>query len=201
MKIIYPPRPVGKIHHNQLDKLEAKKTYLCQRKFRGSRNLIHRATDGQISLFSRHGRKHLKFKPSKQLITQLESLNFESNQEYWLDSELMDQEYVILYDVLHAGKYLYGVKQTDRLNLLANICNNPSELASNKIALHVASKILLAEHWTDAFKAHYNELIHLDCIEGLFLRLKDSFLDNFGYKEYEVNWQLRCRKPGPNYQL
>lgn len=204
MKIIYPPRPKGKVPPNQLDIIEERNTHVIQRKFRGSRNIIHRATDGRISFYSRHGRSHLKYKLPKFLALEIESLNFENGKEYWLDSELMHphiENVVILYDVLQAGKYLYGVNQIERLELLSNICRNPKELSEPKIALCVTKHVWMAENWESDFSQHFNEFIHLDHIEGLVLRQKDSCLDDFGSKEYEIDWQIRCRKKGPNYLL
>lgn len=204
MRILYPPRPQGKVTQQQLPRLEQRGKHIVQRKFRGSRNLIHRSTNGDITLYSRHGRKHLKYKMPRILKEQLASLAFESGKEYWLDSELMHphiEDTVILYDVLQAGEYLYGVNQLERLDLLSKICRNPSKLATIDIALEVSQNVWLAEWWDRDFLQHFQEKIHLDHIEGLVLRKKDSCLDNFGLKEYEIDWQIRCRKPGPNYQL
>lgn len=204
MRILYPPRPQGKVPQQQLARLEQRGKHIVQRKFRGSRNLIHRSTTGDITLYSRHGRKHLKYKMPRILKQQLASLAFESGKEYWLDSELMHphiEDTVILYDVLQADEYLYGVNQLERLDLLSKICRNPNKLATIDIALEVSQNVWLAEWWDRDFLQHFQEKIHLDHIEGLVLRKKDSCLDNFGLKEYEIDWQIRCRKPGPNYQL
>lgn len=203
MRILYPPRPQGKVPSQELARIEKRGKHIVQRKFRGSRNLIHRSADGTIKLYSRHGRKHLRYKMPRILEHQLASLAFEPGKEYWLDSELMHphiEDVVILYDVLHAGDYLYGVDQMDRLELLSKLCNDPQQLASIDIALEVTSNVWLAEWWCRDFAKHFQEKIDLVHIEGLVLREKDSCLDNFGLKEYEIDWQIRCRKPGPNYQ-
>jgi len=159
-------------------------------------------------MFSRHGRRHLTYKISKPLQKELSNLNFEENKEYWLDSELMHpriSHVVILYDVLHAGRYLYGHKQSDRLELLNSLCRNPQELAEPSIALRVSSHVWLAQNWESGFVELFREAIdrpeYADLIEGLVLREKSSILDNYGRQEYEVPWQMRVRKPGPNYQL
>jgi len=204
MRILYPPRPKGKVPHNQLPRLEQRGKHIVQRKFRGSRNLIHRSTDGDISIYSRHGRKHLRYKMPDFLKRQLASMSFEAGKEYWLDSELMHphiDDVVILFDVLQAGDYLYGVDQMERLSILSELCNNPTKHASPDIALKVKDNVWLAEWWDKDFQTRYSEMLDLDHIEGLVLREKSSCLDNFGINEYEVDWQIRCRKPGPNYEL
>lgn len=204
MRIIFPPRPEGKVPPRQLARIEKRGKHIVQRKFRGSRNLIHRSPDGEITIYSRHGRKHLRYKMPSTLKQQLASLSFEDGKEYWLDSELMHphiDDVVILFDILQAGDYLYGVNQIERLDILSNLCNNPIEYASPDIALKVTNLVWLAEWWDKDFPEHFQEMIELDHIEGLVLREKESTLDNFGISEYDVDWQIRCRKPGPNYQL
>lgn len=204
MRIIYPPRPQGKISPTQLPTLEKRQKYVAQRKFRGARNLIHRSTKGEISMYSRHGRKHLRYKMPSELKKELSALNFEKGEEYWLDSELMDPRIphvVILFDVLQAGKYLYGVSQMERLDLLRKICNNPQSHSEPDISLCVSKHVWLAEHWTVGFSQRFEEALTNDLIEGLVLREKESILDNWGVSEYEIAWQLRVRKPGPNYQV
>lgn len=204
MKIIFPPRPEGKIHPSQLSKLEARGKYVVQRKFRGSRNLIHRSTKGDISFFSRYGRGHKKFKLPGFLQSEIASLAFEKGKEYWLDSELMDpriKNTVILFDVLQAGPYLYGVDQESRLQILDNLCHNPEQPKDPQFAICVTKHVWLAQHWDSHFEMHFSEMIDDDNIEGLVLRERKSCLDHFGHKMYDVSWQIRCRKPGPNYEM
>lgn len=203
MKYVYPPRPKGLISPSQLPVLERRQKYIVQRKFRGDRCLIHRATNGAITLFNRHGRKQ-KYRPPQFLIQELRSLAFDPKVEYWIDSELMDpriSNVIVMYDVLFAEKYLIGVSQMDRLAILSDLCHRPQQMAEPPIALQVTPHLWLAEWWREGFVKRFKELIHMEVIEGLVLRETDSMLDDWGKDEYEVSWQLRCRKPGPNYQL
>jgi hypothetical protein len=86
--------------------------------------------------------------------------------------------------------------QEERLDMLQKICKSPKNLEPNfGIALEVAPDIWLAENWKEDFEKHFKEFNHLDEIEGLVLRKKNSVIDNFGQREYTVKWIVRCRKP------
>lgn len=206
LKIIYPPRPKGKILPSQLDVLEAKKQYVIQRKFNGQRNLTHRSPEGEITIWSRYGRKHARYKTPGFLQRELAALNYEDGKEYWLDGELLDskvadgpKDTVVLYDVLQAGNYLFGQKLLDRLSLLNTICRSPTEYPPLPLALRVSDHVWLAETWLGDFTRHFEEYLHLALIEGLVLKEIASGLDSFGHHEYACSWQWRCRKPGPSY--
>jgi hypothetical protein len=206
LKIIYPPRPKGKILPSQLSVLEAKKELVAQRKFNGQRNLTHRTPEGEITIWSRYGRKHKAYRMPGFLKRELAALNYEDGKEYWLDGELLDskvasgpKDTVVLYDVLQAGPYLFGQKLLDRLTLLNTICRSPTELADPPVALRVSDHVWLAQTWSGDFDLHFNEYLHLDLIEGLVLKEIASGLDSFGHQEYSCSWQWRCRKPGPSY--
>lgn len=211
MPVIYPPRPKGKISPDVLDTYEKSGIWVAQRKFNGQRNLIHISRAGEIKLYSRHGGAHARFKPTQKLVYQIERLNLKSGTEYWLDSELLDakttsQAYkgkIILFDVLQAGRYLFGnPTQMERLEILRAICRNPVEHEpTHGIALRVSDDLWMAETFEAGFKQEFDRFLQLDEIEGLVLRKRQSVLDNPGLREYEVTWQVRCRKPHKNYQF
>lgn len=205
MPILFPPHPADKISPQRLSEYEKSKNWIIQRKFNGTHVLIHVSSDKKISILTRHGTPPKLFSLTKSHINQILSLNLEENKEYWFNGELLDhktknknyKEKIILFDVLQAGPYFIMKKtQEERLNLLKQICKNPTKLEPNHgIALEVTKDIWLAEDWEDEFEKHFNEFNHLDEIEGIILRKKNSFIDNFGQKEYSVNWIVRCRKP------
>jgi ATP-dependent DNA ligase len=141
---------------------------------------------------------------SADLRRELAALRFEEGKAYWLDCELIHEHVphtVVLFDVLQAGKYLFGAKQETRLKLLNDICGSPTVKSDPAIALAVSPHVWMAETWDADFAARFQDFIAADVIEGLMLRKKDSVLDNYGGTEYEVAWQVRCRKPGPTYSL
>jgi ATP-dependent DNA ligase len=205
MPILFPPHPDNKISPHRLGVYEKSGNWIAQRKFNGTHILLHISADRKITILTRHGTAPKLFNLSKCHIDQILSLNFEPNKEYWLNGELLDhktknQNYkskIILFDILQAGEYLImKMNQQDRLNLLSEICGNPTEIEPNHgIALQATPDIWLAEHWSDEFEKHFEEFNHLDEIEGLILRKKNSFIDNYGQREYSVNWIVRCRKP------
>lgn len=207
MKILYPPRPKGKIHPTNLAAYESTNRWVFQRKFNGTRNLIYVPKDHDpkgIFLLSRHGTPHRQFQLTKSLTEQILSLNLKAGKDYWLDGELLhnkttDPHYknrIVLYDVLQEGRYLYGLTLMQRLALLADVCRNPTSRENKHgIALEVTPNLWLAETFATNFLVHYGEFIHIDEIEGGVLKRKESSLDNAGSKMYETSWLIRCRKP------
>ena len=208
MRIIYPPRPKGKITPSQLDTYDKTGRWLVQRKFNGTRNPIHVSPDGVVSMFGRHGEEHRQFEMSKSLADEILSLNLELGKEYWLDSELLafktkTPQYkgkVVLFDLLQAGRYLFKrPDQVIRLEMLADICGNPQEYEPGNLALQVTENVWLAENFLSDFRVEFDRHLQTDEIEGVVLRRKNSTIDNTGTKEYDITWQIRCRKPHKNY--
>lgn len=210
MQVLYPPRPKGRLLPHQLPDYEKTGLWVVQRKFNGTRTVINITPDRKVTLYSRHGGLHKQFKPSRQLLADIASLNFEPGKEYWLDGEVMDakttdaryKDKVILFDVLFAGKLLFGNPSLmDRLAMLSSICRNPVKLEPNGIALSITPNLWMAETFTANFVERFKEMLERDEIEGLVLKKKGSVIDNFGNTEYETSWLIRCRKPhkGGNY--
>ena len=205
--VVYPPRPEGKVQPSQLARLEKEKKYVVQRKFNGDRCVIH-IENRKVHLFSRYGKSFDRYKTPAFLEREVLALNL-LDQEYWLDGELLHNKAaetgvkntLVLYDVLQAGNYLYGVKQMDRLELLKKIARNPTKLAEPAVALRVSDHIWMAQTWDVGFEEHFKDFFTEPLIEGLVLRLKESFLDNFGASEYLVKWVIRCRKTGATYHF
>ena len=207
-KYVYPPRPRSQFYPNELPKWEKKGTYVAQRKFNGTRSPIHITADRKVFVWGRHGEPHKQFNANRDMIAQVLALDLQPGLEYWLDGELLnkcgekkiaktgEKEKIVLYDVLCAGKVLFGgPDQMTRLKMLAQICRCPTKLEpANQIALVVSDNIWMAETWDSDFVQHFEEKKHLDEIEGLFLRKKKSVIYNLGTKEYECDWCIRCRK-------
>lgn len=210
MKILFPPRPKGKISPNTLDKYESSGQWIVQRKFNGTRNLIHVGCDGDVYMYSRHGAEHRQFNLSQEIKQEINSLNLIKGKEYWLDSELLSfktksayyKNKIVLFDILQADRYLYrSHNQLARLEMLDEICRSPKDLESGGLAKKVTENIFLAESFDSDFSLEFNRHIDRDEIEGLVLRKKTSFLENRGLREYSVSWQIRCRKANKNYSF
>lgn len=207
-RILYPPRPSGRMQPIDLSMYEKSGKWIVQRKFNGTRTLIH--VFGQhVCLQSRHGGPHKQFQLSSQLKKEILSLNLDSSLEYWLDGEILDaktknpqyKDKIVLFDVLQCGEYLFGAPNLlARYDILKDICRNPQELEpSLGIALKVSDNIWLSQNFNEKFVDRFKDFIRCDEIEGLVLKKKDSVIDNIGAKEYEITWQIRCRKPTKNY--
>ena len=205
VQFLYPPRPRGRIPHSELNRYERSGKWLAQRKYNGTRNLIHITPDRRVVFWNRHGVQHKRYNLTNSVIEEILSLNLKRGEEYWLDSEILNKlsgvdNRIVFYDVLQAGRYLFGrPNQLMRLDMLAKICHNPEKLSSDGIGLYVSPSILLAENFFGDFENRFREAEEIDILEGLVLRKQKSSLDNFGEKEYEVGWQIRCRKPHKNY--
>lgn len=213
-RILYPPRPSSKIEPATLDSYETGRRagkWLCQRKFNGTRIVVYISANREVCyLLTRHGESPKQFVLTDGIAAQLCALNLIAGHDYWLDGELLHsktttpfyKQRIVLFDVLHAGKYLFGVSQLERLAMLNDICRSPSTLEKQGgIALAISENIWLAQTWLDDFPAHFKDKIALPEIEGLVLRLAQSKLTNFGNKQYNVDWIVRCRKPHKNYHF
>lgn len=206
-EIIFPPRPKSKIPPSRLASYENGK-WVIQRKFNGTRVVICIEEGGDCYMLNRHGIPG-DFKLTKTLKDEILSLRIERGLKYWLDGELLNaktktldyKEKVILFDVLQVGRYLFGGPTLlDRLKILDSICGFPKQHEPNLgIALQATDNIWMAETFDRDFVARYNDFIDQPEIEGVVLKKKNSTLDDFGRKEYEVDWQIRCRKIHKNY--
>jgi hypothetical protein len=219
---MFPPRPKHRIRPADLARYERQGIYVAQRKFNGTRTLIH-ISDGKVAAWRPGKTPHLQWSitgptgatgqtgVTGPIANQFLSLNLIPNAEYWFDGELLhnkttDPNYkdrVVLFDVLQAGEYLFGKPDLlGRYDLLTQICRAPTTLEPfHGIALQATENIWLAETFGENFEDRYQDHIDTDEIEGLVLKKKKSCLDNFGNKKYEVSWQLRCRKEHKNYSF
>lgn len=208
MKILYPPRPQSKLHPNQMLQYEKTGLWVWQRKFNGTHVAVNVSTDRKVGILTSHGSAPKLFSLTKRHVDDFLSITV-PGKEYWFAGELLDHKTsdkrykgkIVLFDVLQAGHYfMRNPDQLGRLRILNNICGHPTELESaNGIALKVTDNIWMAEIWDTNIEDRFRDFLHLDEIEGLVLRRKNSCLNNFGNKEYEVPWMIRCRKPHKNY--
>ena len=202
--MLFPPRPRGRMNPTDLDFYEKSGLWCAQRKFNGTRNLIHITPERKLTLWNRHGSNHKTFSFNKSYREEiLGCLNLEKGLEYWLDSELMNKQAnatneIILYDVLQAGRYFFGKPtQVERLQLLADICGRPKTLEPGGLGLMLTSRVWMAETFFNNFSARFKESLENPRLEGLVLRKKNVGLDSFGKseKDAETGNIIRCRKP------
>ena len=209
-RYIYPPRPRTVILPTQLPEEEARGCWLCQHKFNGDRCVAiietgEQHTDRKVTLANRRGRFH----PNNKFPNIRDELSDTKlclpKGTHYLDGELLVEngmEVLVLFDVLQwVDNYLIGKTQEHRLFMLDTICGEPREPSPTGIAQLVSEHIWMARRDDRNFVKHYEEFIEDPLIEGLVLRKRDSVLDNWGSSEYEVDWQIRCRKPSRNYRF
>ncbi len=206
-KYIYPPRPKSLMQPSQLAHEEGRGCWLWQHKFNGDRCVVVidvGEKNRSVHLANRHGKFHptSKFQKLRQELCGSKLLLPKGL--HYLDAEILDgdlSETIVLFDVLQIEKYLIGVSQEQRIDLLTAICGSPTELCYHGVALQVTPNIWMTQSGTKDFVQHFEEHIESPLIEGLVLKKKASVLDNWGSKEYEVDWQIRCRKPAKNYRV
>lgn len=202
---IYPPRPKNRIKPRQLPDYEKSGLWLAQRKYNGDRSLVQ--VSGQnLKLWNRHGREQ-DYRIHPELRDAILRLKLPPG-ENWLDGELLHRrapDTLVLFDMLkYDGKYLIGKSQTERLDMLSHVCGDSLDahpiLGYSPAPQTNSPKLYLAENWCDGFVERFNESLPTTLSEGLVLRKRASVLDNFGASEYEVDWQVRCRKFNKNYR-
>ena len=210
VNIIYPPRPKGAIPPSELDYYESLGIYGVQPKYNGARNPIHISPDGEVASFSRHGRSHRTYDMPLSVRKEILALpGLKKGIEVWLDGEVLSKttatdtkHKIVLFDILQYDKYFFSSpNQQGRLELLSSICGNPTQLDSMRgMGYIISENILMAPTFYSGFKAEF-EKDRGDEVEGLVLRKLNSTIDNFGQKEYEVSWLIRCRRPHKNYNF
>lgn len=218
---IWPPHPsdAARIPPSMLKLYDATGEYIAQRKYGGDAASICWC-DGQVWVYSRHGKPFANYSPPPALAACFATLAAPG--EWWFHGELMHsrskspitgqqrlRDTVVLYDVMMAnGRYLLQPTQEERLGILADACGRPQAKEEGLRALVVAEQkggsLWLAESFGDDFEYRFDEFFvfrdGLDVypeVEGLVLRQKASRLTSLGNKEYDVPWIVRCRKPKP----
>jgi hypothetical protein len=206
---MFPPRPKSRIRPVELLRYEKQGGWVVQRKFNGTRTLIHVTPKGVVEAWRPGKEPHLQWVISPEVIAQVLTLNLDRGKEYWLDGELMnnktsDHAYknrIVFFDIIQAGRYFFmSPNFLERQKLLFEICRRPIELEPARgIALKVTDNLWLAETFFDHFADRWQDFIDFDEIEGLVLKRMKSTIGNLGNELYEVDWQIRCRKEHKNY--
>lgn len=227
-RFILPPHPSSsmRIRREDLPYYESLNRFVAQRKFNGTHVVIW-VCDGEVVLWDRTGvaltlyrltpgMKACLSKLTKdtELVMAGELLHTKAKSKITKSQEASDT--IVLFDILmYNGKYCTGMKQNERLDLLAAVCGNPTRLETPKFpgatrrAIVVdeqdTAHLWLAEVFANEFQYHFDECCtdQLDKhgndkyseIEGLVLRDKIASLTIKGRGIGDVDWLIRCRKP------
>lgn len=203
MKMVYPPRPAGKMRPQDLADFESN-GWWGQRKFNGQ-HIVVKLQGNEVSIFTQDGKVPTKFSLTESMEQQL--LGISGPDEMWLDGELMvarqtDPRYgdhyknkIIFFDILFfEGKHLFrGPTFAERSEMLAKVCGNPVEHEPARgIALRVTDDVWMAETFQENLEDRFNDF-QTPILEGLVLKQPLSVLDSMGGKPHEVRWMTRCR--------
>lgn len=207
---VFPPRPKSAIPPTELAYYESLGVYCAQLKYNGSRSVIQITANGEVSIYSRHGRPHLNYQMPLAIMKEFLALpGLKKGVDVLLDGELLSKttakdtkNKIVLFDILQYGNYFFlNPDQKSRLQILATICGNPITLDPMRgMGYQISENLLMAPTFDSGFKTEF-EKDYGDEVEGLVLRKNNSVIDNFGKKEYEINWLIRCRKPHKNYSF
>ena len=112
---MFPPRPKNRIRPVELPKYEKQGAWVVQRKFNGTRTLIHITPSFQVEAWRPGKQKHLQWCLSAEITAQILSLNIERGKEYWFDGELLNNKTsdiayknkIVFFDILQAGRYFF----------------------------------------------------------------------------------------------
>jgi len=208
--IMYPPRPKGAIHP---DKLAEYPGWWAQRKFNGTRSVVVIDPEGEIVFYDRQTEVQKAYKPTSEMREALGELATKRGSWYLLDGELLNnktagvKDRLVLFDVLvHESKYLTRTAYRDRVPLLNELANNPTEHESDtgrKIALQVSNNVWLAETFKprepSETKHLFEGLLDMAEIEGLVLKDPGGVLLPGVREDNNGAWLIRVRKPHKNY--
>lgn len=204
MTYIFPPRPKGAVPPHDLPYFEKQGKWCVQPKLKGARCVITVSEDSVVECYGRHGQDFLAYSMPQSLRNEILSLpGLKKGVKYVFDSELMiktkaedTKGKIILFDVLQQGNYFfYTLNQKQRLELLDEICGKPRKLDPWRgMVYYISENVLMAPTYFSNFKQEFEKDLGEE-VEGVVLRKLDSVIDNFGAKEYLVDWMIRCRKP------
>ena len=115
MSIIFPPRPKGAIPPTELPYYESLGIYCAQLKYNGSRSIVHISTNGDVSIYSRHGRPHKNYQMPVAIAKEILALpGLKKGVEVLLDGELLSKttakdtkNKIVFFDILQYGNYFF----------------------------------------------------------------------------------------------
>lgn len=204
MSYIFPPRPKGAVPPHELPYFESQGNWCVQPKLKGARCVVAVSPDSFVECYGRHGRNFQVYSMPQSLRNEILSLpGLQKGTSYVFDSELMiktkaedTKGKLILFDILQKDNYFfYSLNQQQRLELLDEICGKPRTLDPwRNMVYSVTDNVMMAPVYFSNFKKEFEKDLGEE-VEGVVLRKLDSVIDNFGEKEYEVDWMIRCRKP------
>ncbi len=203
MHFIFPPRPKGAVPPHELPYFEKQGTWCVQPKLKGARNVIT-VFDGIVNCYGRHGRNFQSYNMPENVKKEILALpGLKKGVNYVFDSEVMiktkaqdTKGKIILFDILQYDKYLFmNPNQKKRLELLDEICGRPRNLDPWRAMVYqISENVTMAPTYYSDFANRFS-IDYGEEVEGLVLRKLDLVIDNYGQKEYEVTWMIRCRKP------
>jgi ATP-dependent DNA ligase len=200
MLYYYPNRPILLSPNSPEVEIKSQDpNWTAEIKYNGDRLCLHYSDDLQGASacshksFTFYGRLNniLKYQPSKELLDQLLSLNLPK--ETQLDGELMHKHTT---DIKHKIFFydIYVLKGKDVREDLKTRREILHDLIKSKLP-----NIEITEVFPTNFRQKFEEVTKIHENEGLVMkdiRGKIQFTTN---KSYDVNWQLKIRKPTKNY--
>jgi hypothetical protein len=206
---IYPPRAKGLLNPTLLARPSMIKGLHAQLKLNDVRLLIHLHPDGNIELLTRQLEAPREYVLTDAMMGSLRALKLPKGVDHLLDGgvfrkgELRIRDRIVLWDILvFSGRYLLGSRYGDRYRFLRKCCGNPNRRETETgrgLGLRINANLWLIEEFTEHFSELYESYVDLDEVEGLMLKDPRGKLEWGLQPENNSSWQLRVRKPHPNY--
>lgn len=201
---LWPPRPENKIKPESIIKFD-NNTFISQCKFNGSNCTIYlNGTD--YSIGNRHKGTIGNFKLKPVEVNRLydgskgyrvvvgEYMNKSKKDE---NGKTWNDKFVIFDILVNDGQHLIGSTYEQRLELLQEIYNTKPY---NNYVDQITDNIFLIKSFTGDFTKLYHDVVKVDMLEGLVLKLKKGKLSD-GNAKSNSNWMIKCRKPTLNYEF
>jgi len=194
---IYPPRPGRTLPPSALE-TEDWTGWVAQPKYNGTRVVIYRheegsafhARTGGFTMLNRHKRPLADYQPSPELRESLLRLPPGIYDGELLHHKTPDIKHrVMLWDLLGPERVGmdYGTRDTDLLGIFLDVVPGP--------AVRLASSITPAISLAEAFRS----ITAAPEIEGFVMKRLDAPLERPIGENNNGSWQVRIRRPAPNY--
>lgn len=202
---LYPPRPEVKVRPESIIKFD-NSSMLGQVKLNGSCCTIYlNGTD--YSIGNRHKGTIGNFKLKPVEVNRLydgskgyrvvvgEYMNKSKKDE---NGKTWNDKFVIFDILVNDGQHLVGSTYEQRLELLQEIYNTKPY---NNYVDQITDNVFLIKSFTGDFTKLYHDVVKVDMLEGLVLKLKKGKLENGVGEKNNTGWQVKVRKSCKLYEF
>lgn len=210
---LFPPRPEHRIRWTSLSKYDNSE-YFATPKLNGDNVVLFISPDKKWQLWNRHKKPKVRYK----------DLQFEKlyrgtgwlvlNGEYLdkskrdADGQIFNHKFIIFDILVYNSEILIGKTYEERMELLEKlypcqqfrIKESGVEYDPYLCQLDIPD-IYKVANFMGGFEDLYKKIIQVDMYEGLVLKRRSAPLEPLFRDGNNSSWQLKVRKPTPNYEF